>query len=141
MVEKKEAPKKGEFIDLENTDFKKKKSFFKIFIKYLLLFLFFSLLVFVAFKNDFWGILEKKQETKILMEKNYFDEENNVKINNNKKEIDIIYNAIDSQKKINNKQEEINNKVELVDRELKYYSSLEKLFEFIKSFCRGYRIR
>ena len=34
-----------------------------------------------------------------------------------------------------------NNKVELVDRELKHYSSLEKLIEFIKNFCRGYRIR
>ena len=69
MVEKKETPKKGEFIDLENTDFKKKKSFFKIFITYLLLFLLLSLLFFVAFKNDFWGILEKKQESKISIEK------------------------------------------------------------------------
>ena len=112
MVEKKETPKKGEFIDLENTDFKKKKSFFKIFITYLLLFLFLSLLFFVAFKNDFWGILEKKQESKISIEKNYFGEENKLKIENNKKEIDIIYNLIDTQKSTIIEQEEINRKIE-----------------------------
>ena len=48
--QKKDAPQKGEFIDLDKSDFKKKTSFFQITFKYLTIFLIFFSLGFFTYK-------------------------------------------------------------------------------------------
>ena len=48
--QKKESPPKGEFIDLDKSDFKKKTSFFQITFKYLIIFLIFFSLGFFTYK-------------------------------------------------------------------------------------------
>ena len=48
--QKKEAPQKGEFIDLDRKDFKKKTGFFRTFLKYVTFFIFFFSLGFFAYK-------------------------------------------------------------------------------------------
>ena len=51
MTEEKKNPQKGDFIDLEKTDFKKKSNLFGSSIKYILLgFIFFGLGLFVSQK-------------------------------------------------------------------------------------------
>ena len=48
--QKKESPQKGEFIDLDRKDFKKKSGFFLTFFKYLIIFIIFSAIGFFAYK-------------------------------------------------------------------------------------------
>ena len=47
--QKKEAPQKGEFIDLDRRDFKKKTGFFRTFLKYVTFFIFFFTLGFFVY--------------------------------------------------------------------------------------------
>ncbi|MAI28616.1 MAG: hypothetical protein CMP38_00240, partial [Rickettsiales bacterium] len=75
---KKETPQKGEFIDLDKGDFKKKTGFFQFFFKYLIIFIiFFSLGLFAYHplkenldnKLNETNKLEEKKDTEIDQEK------------------------------------------------------------------------
>ncbi len=107
MVEKtKENPQKGEFIDLDKGDFKKKTGFLKIFFKYLLLFTIFFSLGLITYKP-----LKEKLYNKFY-EKKKLDEEdvktNQEKLNNAYLlEIEKIKNNF--LEKLNSYEEKINN--------------------------------
>ena len=65
--QKKEAPQKGEFIDLDKSDFKKKTGFFRIFLKYLIILLIFFSLGFFAYKPLKENLYNKFNETNKLI--------------------------------------------------------------------------
>ena len=75
--QKKESPQKGEFIDLDRKDFKKKSGFFLTFFKYLIIFIIFFAIGFFAYKPlkenlyyDFNGTAKlKKDNVEIDQEK------------------------------------------------------------------------
>ena len=67
--QKKNAPQKGEFIDLDKSDFKKKTSFFQITLKYLIIFLIFFSLVFFAYKPLKENLFYKFNEINKIKEK------------------------------------------------------------------------
>tara|TARA_B100000963_G_scaffold290116_1_gene259875 strand:+ start:755 stop:1765 length:1011 start_codon:yes stop_codon:yes gene_type:complete len=70
MVEqKKDNPQKGEFIDLDKSDFKKKTGFFKIFLKYLVIFIIFFSSGLIAYKPLKENLYYKSYETEKLEEK------------------------------------------------------------------------
>ena len=72
--QKKEAPQKGEFIDLDSSDFKKKTGFFQTFLKYLIISIIFFSLGFFAYKplkeNLYVGLNETKKLKKDNVETN-----------------------------------------------------------------------
>ncbi len=107
MVEKtKENPQKGEFIDLDKDDFKKKTGFLKIFFKYLLLFTIFFSLGFITYKPLKEKLYNKFYETKKLDEEGV--KTNQEKLNNVYfLEIEKIKNNF--LEKLNSYEEKINN--------------------------------
>ena len=66
--QKKESPPKGEFIDLDKSDFKKKTSFFQITLKYLIIFLIFFSFGFFTYKPLKENLFYKFNETNKLKE-------------------------------------------------------------------------
>ena len=64
--QKKEAPQKGEFIDLDKSDFKKKTGFFQTFLKYLIIILIFFSLGFFAYIPLKENLYNKFNETNKL---------------------------------------------------------------------------
>ena len=66
--QKKESPPKGEFIDLDKGDFKKKTSFFQITLKYLIIFLIFFSFGFFTYKPLKENLFYKFNETNKLKE-------------------------------------------------------------------------
>ena len=66
MIKKKKNPQKGEFIDLDKSDFKKKTVFTKIFFKYLIIFIFFFSLGFFTYKPLKENLYHKFNETNKL---------------------------------------------------------------------------
>ena len=107
MVEKtKENPQKGEFIDLDKDDFKKKTGFLKIFFKYLLLFTIFFSLGFITYKPLKEKLYNKFYEAKKLDEEGV--KTNQEKLNNAYLlEIEKIKNNF--LEKLNSYEEKINN--------------------------------
>ena len=65
--QKKEAPQKGEFIDLDKSDFKKKTGFFQTFLKYLIIILIFFSLGFFAYIPLKENLYNKFNETNKLI--------------------------------------------------------------------------
>ena len=65
--QKKEAPQKGEFIDLDKSDFKKKTGFFQTFLKYLIIILIFFSLGFFAYIPLKENLFNKFNETNKLI--------------------------------------------------------------------------
>ena len=67
MVDKKkENPKKGEFIDLDKSDFKKKTGLTKIFFKYLIIFIIFFSLGFLTYQPLKENFYHKFKGTEII---------------------------------------------------------------------------
>ena len=66
--QKKDAPQKGEFIDLEKSDFKKKTGFFQITFKYLIIFLIFFSIGFFAYNPLKENLYDKFYENNKLKE-------------------------------------------------------------------------
>ena len=89
----KEIPKKGEFIDLNKGEFKKKSGFLKIFFKYTIIFLIFfslGLLMFQPLKNHFSFLHNGKQDLSqhLPIENNFNDNSFNEEV-----ERKLIYEA------------------------------------------------
>ena len=66
MIKKKENPKKGEFIDLDKSDFKKKTGLTKIFFKYLIIFIVFFSLGFLTYQPLKENFYHKFKGTEII---------------------------------------------------------------------------
>ena len=67
MVDKKkDTPQKGEFIDLDKSDFKKKTGLTKIFFKYLIIFIVFFSLGFLTYKPLKENFYHKFKGTEII---------------------------------------------------------------------------
>ena len=68
--QKKDAPQKGEFIDLDKSNFKKETGIFQIFLKYLIIFLIFFSFGFFAYKPLKENLYNKFNETNKLKKEN-----------------------------------------------------------------------
>ena len=132
MVDKKkENPKKGEFIDLDKSDFKKKTGLTKIFFKYLIIFIIFFSLGFLTYQPLKENFYHKFKGTEII-------EQEVVKIDQEKLKNEYLLKLgkIESNfsEKLNFYEERINN-LESKNKELSVQlNSVSKSFENFKEF-------
>ena len=132
MVDKKkENPKKGEFIDLDKSDFKKKTGFTKIFFKYLIIFIVFFSLGFFTYQPLKENFYHKFKEPEII-------EQKVVKIDQEKLKNEYLFKLGEIEnnfsEKLNFYEERINN-LESKNKELSLQlDSVSKSFENFKQF-------
>ncbi len=129
--QKKENLQKGEFIDLDKSDFKKKTGFIQIFLKYLLVFVVFFSLGFLAYQPLKENLYYKFFETEKL-------EKNNVKIDQDELKNEYLLKLEimkkDYSEKLNFYEEKINN-LESKNEDLSIQiENLNKSFEKFQQF-------
>ncbi len=132
MVDKKkENPRKGEFIDLDKSDFKKKTGITKIFFKYLIIFIVFFSLGFLAYQPFKENFYQKFKGTQIIEPEVIEIEQEKLK-NEYLLKLGKIENNFSE--KLNFYEERINN-LESKNRELSaQLDSVSKSFENFKEF-------
>ena len=130
--QKKEAPQKGEFIDLDKSDFKKKTGFFQIFLKYLIIFFIFFSLGFFAYKPLKENLYYKFNETNKLKKDNVEEIDQEKSKNEYLLKLESMTNIFSE--KLNLYEEKINN-LESKNKELSIQlDDVSKSFENFQQF-------
>ena len=128
--QKKEAPQKGEFIDLDGSDFKKKTSFFQTFLKYLIIFIIFFFLGFFAYKPLKENLFYEFNETNKLKKDNAEIDQEKLK-NEYLLELETATNSFSE--KLNLYEEKINN---LVSKNKELSIKLDDVSQSFENFQR-----